>query len=393
MRRRSDLTLKLICALIVSSIVFIASSSQAVADLRCERFLVAANPMSSPRAIDQIDSLRIGTYNVENLVMHLGHYEPIPGSPGSMHQVTQPMAKPLAKIKGVAKAILDMDLDIVVLQEVENIKALEALNHTYLEDRYTPLLINGNDPRGIDIAFLVKKDLPFEIENHSFRRETWFDPRTRGSRSTRLFSRDLPVLVVRAQGQPKNSAPLFIVMGTHFKSKRTYRDTGAPDRDPDSRIARTAQVNRAVEIIGRYREEYGSDLPILFAGDFNGAVPHEPEFEPLRRRAGLLDAFDLSKTRRSRTDRVTHIYFPGENLAPERNQLDAIFVSPELHDSVLDAEAYRYKNQDGLPWPLPKYKRIRDKNPSDHWPVNVTVKFKKLLERLNAILAASGSAA
>lgn len=356
-------------------------SSTAWADLVCEKFLVQRDIATVQRPLDSIQELHIGTYNVENLFMHLGHHEPVPGAPGQMQKITPQQDKPVEKIAGVAKAILELNLDIVVLQEVENIEALEALNKNYLNDQYTAILVEGNDPRGIDVAFLVKKDLPLDIENHSYRTETWLDPRLGTKQESRIFSRDLPALVVRARGQAADSKPLFVLFGTHLKSKRPFRDPNGVMTDHESNIMRGAQVARTAEIIERYRKEYGADLPIMLAGDFNGAVNQEPEFRALKDQAGLTDAFDVAGNKMTPADRVTHVYF-GKRSRPDKKQMDALFVSKDLQDLVARGEVYRYKDDQGRPWPMPWKKWQRDRNPSDHWPVKVTLKFRALLDRL-----------
>lgn len=361
-----------------------ALSSSSWAAIVCEKFLVERDATAETRAIDSIDELSIGTYNVENLFLHLGHHEPKPGAPGKMEKITPPQTKSPEKVAGVAKAIRELDLDIVVLQEVENIEALEALNAQHLDGKYKAVLVEGNDPRGIDVAFLVKKDLPFVFENHSYRRETWVDPRLRDAHDSPIFSRDLPALVVRAQGQPVESKPLFVLFGTHFKSKRDFRDPTARMQDPESRLFRAAQVKRAVEIIERYREEYGADLPIMIAGDFNGSVHQEREFRALKEDAQLVDGFDVSPNRLNYNERVTHVYF-GQRGRPERNQIDAVFVSQSLREHVSESAVYRYKDQNGRPWPLPWKKWQRDSNPSDHWPVRIKLKLQALLKQAGLI--------
>ena len=69
------------------------------------------------------------------------------------------------KLAAVAAAILQVNdgkgADIIALQEVENILILERLRTEYLgEANYLPaILLEGNDLRGIDVAFLSKLPL------------------------------------------------------------------------------------------------------------------------------------------------------------------------------------------------------------------------------------------
>src|SRR5579871_1320378 len=181
------------------------------ADLSCETFLVPPDETVPKRQLEQMDELTVGTYNVENFFLQEGKQKP------GKHGPVAPQ-KPDGKIAGVGRALADMNLDVAVIEEVESVDALELLNKRFLDNKYTPILVKGNDARGINVGFLVKKDLPFVIEDDSFRKETWVDPRVRHKEQTLLFSRDLPVLVFRTPGAPKTAPPLFIFAGTHYKS-------------------------------------------------------------------------------------------------------------------------------------------------------------------------------
>ncbi len=337
----------------------------------------AAGPVSAAgtpkRSLDSIKSLKIGSYNVLNLFEKVGKHVPDPDNPGKMKKISDAKPKEEWSLREQGKAILESDLDVVTLQEVENVAALSDFNENYLGGKYDVYLIEGNDERGIDVAFLVKKDLPFVVEQRSHKDETWLDP-VWGGGPTKLFSRDLTSLVVRAEPGGK---PLFVLFGTHFKSKRD-RD----GRDPESRIMRGAQVARAAEIIGRYRAELGDDVPLMIAGDFNGVVPEESEFRPLFEAAGLIDAFDASPNPPSARDRVTHTYHP-RGGPTHQGQMDAVLVSKSLRGSVRKAEVYRYKDERGAVKAIPATYEERSRNPSDHFPVIVTLDFATMRARAN----------
>jgi predicted extracellular nuclease len=57
----------------------------------------------------------------------------------------------------IAERIIRMDLDILVVQEVEDIDTLKKFNHDNLNGMYKYIiLVEGNDPRLIDIGVLSK---------------------------------------------------------------------------------------------------------------------------------------------------------------------------------------------------------------------------------------------
>ncbi|TPW20037.1 MAG: hypothetical protein FD126_2089, partial [Elusimicrobia bacterium] len=343
---------------------------------------VAAKPSAGggnllQRSLASLKELRVGTYNVLNLMEKVGKHVPDPANPGKMIKVSERTPKEEWQLREQAKAILELNLDVVALQEVETIAALDEFNQRYLGGAYKTMLIEGNDPRGIDIAFLVKKDIPFSVEQRSHKGETWNDP-TQGGAQTTIFSRDLTSLVVRAPGIAK---PLFVLLGTHFKSKR--------DRpgDPDSEVLRTAQMKRAAEVAARYKAEFGDDVPLMLAGDFNGDLNGGPEFAPLWGEAGLTNSLDLGDKPLRGEDRVTHTYHPKDGPS-HFAQMDGVLVSKSLAGLVRRAEIYRYKNPDGTVKPIPRTYKEREKNPSDHFPLFMTLDFQPLLRRIQTTLSA-----
>jgi len=323
-----------------------------------------AAPAVPVRSLESIKELKVGSYNVLNLFENVGKHVPDPDNPGRLKKISDARPKEDWSLREQGKVILENDLDIVTLAEVENIAALRDFNERFLEGKYEVHLIEGNDERGIDVAFLIKKGLPLEIEQRTHKDEAWIDP-TLGGGPRPLFSRDLAALIVRAPGKAR---PLFLSFGTHYKSKRDR------DGDPESNILRAAQVERSAEIIARYRAEFGENVPVMLAGDFNGEVGKDPAFKPLFEAAGLTDAFDASPNTPSQNDRVTHTYHP-RGSATHYGQMDAVLVSKGLRGAVKKAEVYRYRNADGTVRPVPATYEERSKNPSDHFPVIVTLDF------------------
>lgn len=324
---------------------------------------VAAAPV--PRRLDQIRSLRIGTYNVLNLFQKVGKHER--RADGSLERVSGPVDKEEQSRRDQAKAILDEGLDVVVLQEVENIAALEQFVAEHLGGAYRAFLIEGNDERGIDVAFLVKTDLPFEVEQRSRKHETWNDP-AQGGREAPLFSRDLTSLVIRAAGRAE---PLAVLFGTHMKSKR--------DRpgDPDSELQRRAQAKRTAEILAQTREEFGPGVPVLIAGDFNGDLTHDEALRPIFD-AGFVDGFDAAPVPTAPEDRVSHTYHPRDGAA-QAHQMDGVVISKDWARLVRRTHAHRYKDERGRDKPIPATYAERSRNPSDHFPVVLELDFAGLL--------------
>ena len=57
-----------------------------------------------------------------------------------------------------ALVILETEPDILAVQEVENLNTLRVFNDLYLDDYFGEIiLVEGNDPRGIDVGLMVKR--------------------------------------------------------------------------------------------------------------------------------------------------------------------------------------------------------------------------------------------
>ncbi|MES2963550.1 MAG: hypothetical protein V4760_06640 [Bdellovibrionota bacterium] len=324
----------------------------------------AIRPVSSAsvqkRALDTVREIKILQYNVENLFMTVGKHERVPEG---FRRVTDSEIKPAHELEGIAKPMREFDPDLMVMQEIESVDSLARFNKDYLGGKYRPLLVKGNDERGINIGFYVKQDLPLDITIESHKNTQWTDPTS--GRTQNLFSRDVPAVMIRRQGEV--GAPLLIVLGNHAKSKRDR------DGDPLSERLRAAQYQGVGKIIDGYRAKYGKDVAIVMAGDFNTDVRTSASVKPVRDR--MVDAFDVKGLQGPA--RVTHTYHPNGGKA-EYNQIDAIFVSPSLSRSIVAAGVYRYKDASGREKPLPRTYDERGTNPSDHFPVMVKVSTEKI---------------
>jgi len=326
------------------------------------------------KALESIGSLQVGAYNLLNLFEKNGKIHE--GGPKNLFAIIpegrRPMEealKTLEDLKAQAKMIVNNHYDILTVVEVENLKALDAFSEEFLEGQFDSYLIEGNDPRGIDVGFLVRSSLPLEVEQRSHREETWSDPTQNGKKS-RLFSRDLPSLIFKAE---KSSKPVLVYFGTHFKSKRDRPN------DPESRILRQAQVERTSEIVKAYEKEFGPEVPLMVTGDFNGEIAHEKEFTSLKQVASLEDSFDVVSPPLSAKERITHSFFPKDGR-PKWAQLDAVMVNGAASKFVNEAKVPHYHDEKGNEIPVPQsYEELKKSQPSDHYPVHVELDFKNLV--------------
>jgi endonuclease/exonuclease/phosphatase family metal-dependent hydrolase len=172
--------------------------------------------------------IRIGTYNVQNMFDDCD-------DPGKSDDPPTPDTR----LRALASVIVDIDCDIIALQEVENIEILEKFNDEYLSGMYNQIiLVEGNDPRGIDVAVLSRLNIS-EINSY---RDYQINTADHG---TIHFSRDLlAVKWLAPDGQQWN------ILTTHLKS-------GATDVDVEKRtlqaraIAGICSADGYVSFLGR----------------------------------------------------------------------------------------------------------------------------------------------
>ncbi len=315
------------------------------------------------------NKITISTYNVLNLKQMVGRYEP--DLTTGRRVKTKPEApKSQSQITGVAEVIKEISPDILFLQEVEGVESLANFAEQDLQNQWRPLIIKGNDSRGIHIGVLIKKTIPLHFDYESHRDEPFSNEHH--PEIKKVFSRDFAVLLARP---PTGGDPLFILAGVHGKSKRSENKL-----DPESREIRTAQAERMVEIIKYYQEKH-PNIPIMLMGDFNAEVHSEPEYSALRE-FNIKDVLDLTPNALPVGDfgRITHTYHP-QGGSRKASQLDSILLVPPHQDFVLKAEVYRYKNEDGSLKAIPQTYAERQTNPSDHYPIWTELDLQKLIKR------------
>lgn len=205
--------------------------------------------------------LRIASYNIRNLFDGI----PAPGGPAEN-------AKPEKELVALGEAMRHINADVIALQEVENKEVLGQFRDRYIRELgYREMvLIEANDPRGIDVA-LISRYPVVDVKSH---KDVRFPVPGQGEQG---FSRDL--LQVRIQG-PNNY--LFTAFVVHLKSQH-----GAEQADAKRR-AEAEQINR---IVGQFQRQNPRENVVVL-GDFNDTVEtHEiaPLVNPQVSGIGLYD--------------------------------------------------------------------------------------------------------
>ena len=226
----------------------------------------------------------------------------------------------------IAARITAMDLDVLCAQEVEDIDTLRFFAAQRLGGRYRYLaLVEGNDPRLIDLAVLSKLPLgPVVSHQHAVHRE---------APGEAVFSRDLLEVDIL---HPTKRTRLLTVFNNHLKSQFVPfgQDPVAGKEAADTRRRRQAET---IEVLVAARTR--PDSRYLILGDLNDA----PDAAPLAAiassdRLGLVNALTQpTETRPPKADNPpppasgawTHRFKePGQ---PAHYELfDQIWLSPAL---------------------------------------------------------------
>jgi endonuclease/exonuclease/phosphatase family metal-dependent hydrolase len=306
--------------------------------------------------------MKIMVLNAQDLFLFMDKYDEITPMIEMTEQKWQLMSssiflnKAMEKTKMLAKAILDADPDIVMMTEVGGPESLHNFAHHLLENRYLSLSLPSNSERGIDLGYLVKKELGYKVDVHSHIDYPLPFP-------ARRFSRDVLRLDLKENDQLK-----MVLLLVHIKSKLDLKKT-----DFEGRTRRVQEVKGLVDI---YKDLLHLNVPVLIGGDFNGHAGEkdtEEEFKIIYEETDLKDIAYLAKI--PEEDRFSYVYF---NRGGNRfvQQIDYLFISEKYAHLIdpLDCGFPRYKYLNGSPLPIPKRMEQKGLLPSDHYPFLATLK-------------------
>ena len=298
--------------------------------------------------------IRVGTFNLNNLFSRFNFAGVVSTSPSVSNggieisfaegevAVRTFMGK-LVKEKAPAdtarigaRILQAMNADVLAVQEVEHLEILREFNVDYLGGAYSEVaLIEGNDPRLIDVGVLSK--LPIGgITSHQTARHP-------ARPDQRVFGRDLlQVEILDAAGDR-----LFTLYNTHMKSHYVPFDQDPVAGAAAANERRLQQAETIARIVSR-QQRRGSRF--ILTGDMNDP-PGSPFLAPML----TVDGDDLTngltnavETRPAKPDSPTqgpgpattnwtHRYNPPGPAFPQYEQYDQIWLSPALAPKLLAA--------------------------------------------------------
>jgi predicted extracellular nuclease len=318
-----------------------------------------------------MDSIKVATFNVENLFARFQFRRNIKDLDKILYEGFTVNHVYFRIYNEREKAITGestkaLDADVIALQEVENLDTLRKFRTDFLGGRKSypyAVVIDGNDPRRIDVAILSRYPLT-NIQTHA---HLWSS-----ELRSYLFSRDC--LVADVQGPADFTFTLFV---NHFKSMLDRRDPENGRRNTAERRATQAQAVRQI-VTARFGENAG-DHPFIILGDFNDYMLTDEQGEPGISELVGWDQVVNVVDRLPEEDRWTH-YFKGRGaLGPSYSQLDYLLLSRSLAERNPHEP---YIERRGLPRRVAKYtgERFRGvgKNSpkaSDHCPIAMELQY------------------
>jgi len=201
-------------------------------------------------------SLRIATFNCENLFRRFRFNKNVNAEKANskgflINELAFQILNPTEK-KLTSRVVKETDADVLALQEVESLEVLRRFRSEYLNksDGYThALLIEGNDPRSIDVAVLSRHAITARSHHHL------------RSGNAALFSRDCLEVDLNVSGKPLT---LYL---NHFKSMLDKKDPKNGRKNTKTR--RVVQSRMVKQIItNRFGANPGA-APFVVLGDLN----------------------------------------------------------------------------------------------------------------------------
>lgn len=254
-----------------------------------------------------------------------------------------------------AKAIKETKADIIGLIEVENMDTLKNFCTQYLKDYKYKALIDGNDPRLIDVALISK--IPFDnIVTHQTMKLQ--------GQSKPVFSRDCLEVNFTISGKP------FAVFVNHFKSMLDKKaKTPAQGRSNTA----TKRINQSKAVINILKRKYGNNPgnhSWVLLGDLNDYNDSKSSLKELYQSPWMVN---LLEKELPAGENWTHYWDTTKVSVAERyKQIDYLFPSKSLYQKLngkpeivrkgIITKATKYQG--------PRFADVTDKiGASDHCPI------------------------
>lgn len=150
--------------------------------------------------------------------------------------------------------------DVIALQEVENgnvlARLIDNLKNTH-DVHYNPVLIQGQDTSGINVAFLVHPDWQIDQRSQLLKQARL------SSDQSPLYSRP-PLLLRLCQG-----TECLSIINLHLRSMRGLRSAKRGDWVANKRLQQASELARWID---NFQQQNPTEI-LLLVGDFNALTP------------------------------------------------------------------------------------------------------------------------
>ncbi len=211
--------------------------------------LITCLSLNLPAQKSKDSQFKIVFYNIENLFDTIDDPNKSDESFLPTAKVSWTSERFTQKINSISKVIVAIDSNnlpaVVGFAEVENIAVLnDLITKTALQKgNYQPILVEGSDPRGIDVALIFRKNVMRYISHASFPSASSFQTRS--------------VLYVKLADAKKDTFHLFV---NHWKS----RSGGAAETE-SKRLENAATLKHLTDSL--LSRNPGANIVLM--GDFN----------------------------------------------------------------------------------------------------------------------------
>lgn len=272
---------------------------------------------------------------------------------------THAQAKPGRELRAAAQVFNLLDADVVIVQEVQDDRVLDAINQR-LHNPFDHVAVTaGNYYRDLHLGVMVRSDaLAITTRSHrdlelcdasGVMLNDYYDPRSAESRTLTPLKFQRDVLETRiAHGD----AHLLTVFNVHLKSRLT-----ASFRTLDNETIKLAEMRGLGEIVQSYITQ-NPDHAVAIAGDLN--TDHDdPDLLDLKNRLGLHDVLQTDWIEANKEP-----VYSWQNY-PSRSRLDYILINSVASGCYCHASAQIHASPSG-------------REASDHYPVSIDLDLSRL---------------
>lgn len=248
----------------------------------------------------------------------------------------------------IANTIKAMNVDVLAVQEVEDINILKQFNQYHLGSQgfeYVTL-IEGNDPRLIDVGILSK----YPVGGVTSWQHAWYENDQNNEKEKKIFSRDLMQADIYNESRSKK---LLTVFNTHLKSNFvSYNDDNPDEAAAKNNLRRSKQaftIGRIIEAETRPNSSY------VLVGDMNDSVGsanlqgfnNNPELNMSNALSDLQEVGSMNYTKYQPPDKFwTHRYNASAGIY-NYELYDQIWISPSLAPKLEGSWVKRRKRVGG----------------------------------------------